>query len=194
MGKVKEQKPIGRIWLVQRLNKVICSKGDSPLAKLVNANPFAFGGGLLHGGLSDKAFDLLSQIFRFDYMGAAEFEWGAVPKALQHIAKNRKQYIAYTLDVRTRNKNTGTVYVICPEENKGYISDWIKKKAYDEYGKSGRGTKEAVLLDSVLDGVEYSRDLKGWLELDTGFFFFVDKDMFNQVCQLFEIKKNEVPA
>ena len=39
-----------------------------------------------NGGLSSEAMDLIRGIWAFDYMGAAEFEFGAVPKALQKIA------------------------------------------------------------------------------------------------------------
>jgi hypothetical protein len=49
-------------------------------------NPFSFGGGLRNGGLSQEAMDLIRGIWSFDYMGSAEFEFGAVPEALNAIA------------------------------------------------------------------------------------------------------------
>lgn len=50
-------------------------------------NPFNFGGGLKNGGLSEDAMKLLRPIFSFDYMGAAEYEFGEVPRAMQKVAK-----------------------------------------------------------------------------------------------------------
>ena len=64
---------------------------DHPMADLHTAhylqrlvspgmNPFSFGAG--GGGISAEAKELLSNLFWFDYMGAAEYEFGAVPSAL----------------------------------------------------------------------------------------------------------------
>ena len=68
--------------LVQRLKK--------PFMKLGMAirNSFAFGGGFKDGGLNPEAAALLGEIFSFDYMGAAEYEFGAVADAFKTIAKS----------------------------------------------------------------------------------------------------------
>lgn len=66
-------------YLVQRLVKPL--KEESMLTALGNA--FAFGGGYKNGGLSDEAFNMIKRIFRFAYMGYAEYEFGEVPKALE---------------------------------------------------------------------------------------------------------------
>ena len=71
-----------RSWLVQRLGK--------PYKRGLlggKDNPFSFGGGFKNGGLSDEAMDLIRGIWSFDYMGAAEYEFGAVPAALNTIAQ-----------------------------------------------------------------------------------------------------------
>ena len=81
-------------WLIQRLNKPY---GENPFG--LKDNPFAFGGGLVNGGLSHEAMDILRGIFSFDYMGAAEFEFGAVPKALQTIAANAGNMIAFSFNI-----------------------------------------------------------------------------------------------
>ena len=65
-------------YLVQRLKKPYKGNAD---------NPFNFGGGLLRGGMNEEAYRALNQIFTFDYMGSAEFEFGAVPKAIDVIAE-----------------------------------------------------------------------------------------------------------
>lgn len=70
-------------YLIQRLEKP--HKTDHPWMK-ENGNPFAFGGGLLRGGLSKEGFALIRDLWEFDYMGASEFEWGAVPSALKAMA------------------------------------------------------------------------------------------------------------
>ena len=52
-------------------------------------------------------------------------------------------------------------------------------------GKNISGeTKESVSLDTAFDNKYYL----GWLELDNGFFFFIDDEMYKNTAKLFEIK------
>ena len=186
-------------YLIQRLKTPFESEG---LAKgLVNA--FAFGGGLVNGGLSKEAMELLGDIFRFDYMGSAEFEWGAVPKALSKIADSIESYIAFGEDVKYKYRQyyygrkkdpedlsgKAKVYIICLKDDKEEVVDRIKKFAVNH---KDCFTKERVCLDEVLSGSsEYNKDLGGWLELDNGYFFFTDKEMYAKTCRLFGIETKE---
>jgi len=74
--------------LVQRLTVV------SPDGRL---NPFSFGGGLSGGGLTYDAISYLP--FHFDYMGAAEYEWGAVPDCLQTLATNASDLVQTSIKI-----------------------------------------------------------------------------------------------
>ena len=77
-----------RSYLIQRLNKPIKIEGNGLLATL-QKNPISFGGGLRNGGFPQKAMDILRKVFEFDYMGSAEFEYGAVPEALAAIQDSK---------------------------------------------------------------------------------------------------------
>ncbi|MDO8604191.1 MAG: hypothetical protein Q7K40_02205 [bacterium] len=59
----------------------------------------AFGGGLKHGGLSEKAWEIISAICSFDAMGASEFEMGALPEAIQKLNDGFMNLEAYPLTV-----------------------------------------------------------------------------------------------
>ena len=167
-----------KIWLVQRLKRPF-KDGD--------ANPFAFGIGGKSGGLTDETLKLVSKIFRFDYMGSAEFEWGAIPKALQRIWDDITKE-AFEIIVKTKEGKTGTVYVICGEAIAKDVTDWIQRKAYDNYDKLYR-TKEGVRLQDAINNPGKEDDkpfgVCGWLELDNGFFFFTDKEMFENTKKFF---------
>ena len=177
-------------WLVQRLEKP--SKGLGAFKD----NPFSFGGGLKNGGLSDDAMDLLRGIFSFDYMGAAEFEFGAVPAAIQKIAKNIKHYSTYVITIplnqvepsgRDKSKPGGDrlVYVIGSAEDLPEIEKRIRGWAKKPY----RSLKCGTMLNRALRPYdEWDSNVCGWLELDNGFFFFTDKEMFEKVAALFEVE------
>lgn len=168
-----------QFWLVQRLKKPYKDDG---------ANPFSFGAGLKNGGLSKEAMDIIKDAFRFDYMGSAEFEWGAVPKALGRIWDDKTKTISEIV-VETKEKKSGTIYIICGSAVVKDAEDWIKHKAYDEYDKQYL-TKERVGLQDAINSVynaddSFGSSICGWLELDTGCIFFIDKGMFDNTKKIF---------
>ncbi len=161
-------------WLIQRLLK--------PREGWEN-NPFNFGGGFKNGGLSDNAMNLIKGIFEFDYMGAAEFEWGAVPEALNIIAKSASTNSLTKGSFKPSRKYTKLVYYICQKEHEEYVKNFIKSLLKPKSPM----LKEMTLLDAVIEDKEYCRKYCGWLELDNGFFFFTDKDMFEKTSKLFSV-------
>jgi hypothetical protein len=190
-----ERSDMRRSYLVQRLNK---PAGQTFLGMV--DNPFAFGGGLKNGGLSDEAMGLLRGVFSFDYMGAAEFEFGAVPEALHMLAKaaGRKVLTAYSFtiplsevepDWRDRKKTApdgeGTVYVLCRADQADEVTARIQGWARKDY----QGLKESTQLPRALRPAEdgWQPSTAGWLELDNGFMFFTDRDMWAATCALFGV-------
>ena len=173
-------------WLVQRLNKPYETEND--MTKLANA--FSFGGGLKNGGLSKEAMQLLSPLFSFDYMGSAEFEFGAVPETMSKIVKNRKDYIEFSKAVKYQYKDwstgkiakgTSDVYIICNRADKNEVIERIENFAI---GK-GNHTKEGVNLDRALSNAKYSEKYIGWLELDNGYLFFRNEETGKKTAELF---------
>ncbi|GAA1436434.1 hypothetical protein GCM10009616_36200 [Microlunatus lacustris] len=191
-----------RSWLVQRLQKPI----EGRHGELVNA--FAFGGGYKNGGLSDEAMTYLRPILRFDYMGSAEFEFGAVPEAFQRVARYASggSLKASTLSIplhlakpgwrvpKGAPKPTGeaVIYVLCNDDDTEGIHERI-----DEWATGREQLKETTRLSAVLlpaEREEWQPDTCGWFELDNGFLFFTDRDMWQQVCTLFGVTAEELAA
>lgn len=178
-----------RSWLIQRLTKPRDGFGRQV------SEAFAFGGGLRNGGLSDDAMTLLRGIFAFDYMGASEFEWGAVPKALQGMAAGRLAATAIDVaakreDWRTRTlyEDVKPVYVVCAlqdvDEVHGRIRTWAASDRQEM-------KEQPRIAESLLPSQDWHSDVQGWLELDNGFAFFADRSMWESFCAVFGVK---VPA
>lgn len=182
-----------RSWLVQRLHKP-----PRTTSVLGVDNPFAFGGGYKNGGLSDEAMGLLRGIFSFDYMGAAEFEFGAVPEALQAIAKSAKRLTAFSFPITlakvapnwrdkeaTAPEGIAVIYVLCPGEWADDVQHRIEAWAGEDYN---RELKEPLHLGSTLRPFnEWDGRTVGWLELNNGFMFFTDRDMWAKTAALFGV-------
>lgn len=144
-------------------------------------NPFAFGGGYKNGGLSDDAMSLFKQFFSFDYMGAAEYEFGEIPKCLKSIAANRDNYAAFETVI-----NKTPVYVLCHKDLFDQVKIRLQKLSKGKiYTKGHCGLDQAVGLNSFTPK-EKCRYI-GWLELDNEFFFFTSKKAFDGVCQIFGV-------
>lgn len=181
-------------WLIQRLTKSYSGK----MGDLVNA--FSFGGGLKNGGLSDEAMGLLSSIFAFDYMGAAEFEFGALPETLRKfaVAAEEGQVGVHTLQLKPSKvkkpynwpkgeklKSVPPLYILAKKEDIPEICDRIAGWAEKPYGDLKEGTRlDAALIPQH----DWDHRLIGWLELDNGFFFFKDREAFTKTCELFGVQ------
>lgn len=207
---------IERPWLIQRLQEPMrVPENANPILKAMAAGaagPFSFGGGYVRGGLTEEANKILGEIFSFDYMGSAEFEFGAVPKALSELVKDQKDLVAFemTVDMEDvepnlrrkyprlnskgkkeilpeRPKGTKPVYVLCRRGHLDAVTNTVRALAK---GESVFGLKEYCGLSEALDPLEKSGRLAvGWLEIDNGYFFFTDKEMFKKTALLFTGKE-----
>lgn len=180
--------------LVQRLCEPVRTK-DNALSKLHRV----LGGGMV--GLKEEAWDLLDPIFRIDYMGAAEFEFGAIPKTLGSLAEDNLvsgQMTVAAKDIQSKmwRKKTPepqdrTVYYLCRADHADAIEQRIRDLAKDTF----RLKEMSYVPEALNPADEYEKKYIGWLELDNGFFFFVDETAWRETCKLFgaEVEDVEVP-
>jgi len=173
-------KDMKRSYLIQRLQK--------PLGY---DNPFSFGGGLKNGGINEENMEMINKVFSFDYMGAGEFEFGAVPESLKEIMENISDFVSGSMTTHWKTlrwktgetvKGDSKVYFLCHKDHRKEVKKRIAGWAMDR-NISGH-TKCGVRLHSSFD----DQTCHGWFELDNGFFFFTDKTMFENTCKLFGVK------
>ena len=157
-------------YLVQRLL--------SPIGKF---NPFSFGAGR-NGGLSKEAVKIVSEIWEFDYMGRGEFEFGAIPKALYRIG----DYASRSKAVIGKIELAKSVFYLCESNEKNEVEKVIKKIANNK-----QNLLERAYLSEVIAGHKDYQNYMGWLELNNGFIFFTDREMFDKTLNLFRISQLE---
>lgn len=172
LDKLELRKEMKSTHLIQRLEK--------PRGFI---NPFSFGGGLRNGGMSAKAMDILKTIMSFDYMGSAEFEWGAVPAAFEFIAKQAAEN-----NIRVYSMKVNNIYIYClfPIQYFEEVYTRIKQLIEDEH--KFRLQEHCGLKDVIYPNARYTSSTVGWIEIDNGFMFFTDFEMYQNVCKLFGIK------
>lgn len=191
-----------RTQLVQRLKAPIDD------LDVFGDDPFVNAGGVRNWGLSQEAMKLLKGIVVFDYMGASQFEWGAVPKGLTEVANHAQEnaLIGFVMLLplseveRTffeeRNEppeGNGKVWVICRKEDAQEVSRRIRAWAADDHDLRGKNSddpqwwlQEPTRLNAALrPSPSWPSDICGWIELDNGFFFFTNESMYDKIRQLF---------
>lgn len=191
--------PIGewnQPWLIQRLNKPFGD--DRDLADKI----FAFGGGLRNGGLTKEAVDLLQEIFTFDYMGSAEYEYGSVRRALSSIVATIPELSTSSFEIdmgdvvvekweqrhfkKTKKGVKKIVYLLAKKSHHEPAEKYIRTLAGKE---PARLKEQACFRNAILEPSDPKEDWRkqtqGWLDLDNCLFFFTDKDMFERTTALF---------
>jgi len=143
---------------------------------------------------------LIRGVFSFDYMGAAEFEFGAVPAALQTMDQRRLDLRASSIEIplsqvathwrkkanATPPSGQATVYLLAPGEWIEEVDRRVRRWAADGWQER---LKESTRLSGALRPVEkWDSETRGWLELDNGFMFFVDEKMWRSCCALFGVR------
>jgi hypothetical protein len=185
-------------YLVQRLRK-------APQSEFLAKAEQVFGGGML--GLGAEAWKILQAIFSIDYMGAAEYEFGTIPRVIKGMAEDAANLRAFQVVIsakdvepnwaRGRPARTAkgkprkkqpvippisdrTVYVLARESQRAEIPAMLRLLASNKQRlKCGSRFPEA--LDPV---EERDSEVCGWLELTNGFFFFLDQDMWQKTTRL----------
>jgi len=116
----------------------------------------------------------MDQLWSMDYMGSAEFEFGALPKSLKRVCRRLDEYQTYTLKEFKRPDTDEAVRVFCLPEQLDEITEGIRGLLESEYPKLRM--KEHARFYSNFHGTEdeYFRT-EAWWEIESDFFFTVGK-------------------
>lgn len=106
-----------------------------------------------------------------DYMGAAEFEWGAIPKAYRRILG---QYYQYSLNVTDLVTTGGVPFCLyCRDDRYDVILSAIKVYLKEHYQLKERSNMHAHFEPIPTDKWEWSRKHHKY-ELQTNFWWCID--------------------
>lgn len=142
-------------------------------------------------GLVGETADIIGHIMDFQYMGSAEFEWGALPKSLEYAIRYAKDddYVSCEIDVFSHNSNIHPVFYICHKDMEEQVVSWIIKAAKNLHPrcKEGVGLQNSIDNKDKHDPQMRSFVTVGWYDLENRFWFFTDRKMFLDVKRLFGV-------
>lgn len=111
----------------------------------------------------------LDAILQFDYMGSAEFEFGALPASLTKIRENNSEYELFSLRVHGLKDRIVSVY--CKVSDREGVIDAINKLADNEFH-----LKEYSGFDRWFKGNKSTWQSNFWWDIDNDFMFWSTGD------------------
>ncbi|RXZ78118.1 hypothetical protein EBB07_29125 [Paenibacillaceae bacterium] len=132
----------------------------------------------------------IDSLIRFDYMGSAEFEWGALPKSINRITKDWDNYRVVGTGIKDKKKRE--LFTIC---NKNRVEDTLA--CIDHVSKTPYGYKEWCDMGWSLSTIEniFSQPSSGyndfWWDIENDWMACVGIDRINQVKYAVELTVNE---
>ena len=153
-------------YLIQRLKEPIG-----------HPNPFSLFPG--QSGLRELTEQNIAQIWSWDYMGATEFEGGIINDAIRNISYYSLEHRAVT---GTQDLAGKEIFYLCKREDEQEVNKRIAELYRNE---EGLGLKRPTRFKEALEGDDRYNRLKGWLDLENYFMFFIDRTMYEKTLNLF---------
>lgn len=117
----------------------------------------------------DRDKNGIDGLLSFDYMGSAEFEFGALPKSLERIRNNDVQYNLCELTF----ENGKTVNVFCKQKDFTDMPDILENLVKNCYH-----LKEYCDLDYFVNGVDGHNDF--WWDIQNDYMFWKKNEKFTE--------------
>ena len=116
----------------------------------------------------------LDSIVNLDYMGASEYEWGAMPESLARIRKNIDNYTY--LDVPIKKL---TVTVFCKSENKSDVKKYLTDLANGEMRTKNGNYFDWYVQSENKNDFSYVRNaVNFWWDIENDLMFWIKSPDF----------------
>ena len=107
----------------------------------------------------------IDKLLGFDYMGSAEFEFGALPASLKRIRAEIKDYVQFQYSFKKHPAKVVTVH--CKKEEQDAVCEILEQLALDKIR-----LKERCDLPKFISDETNSWDNDFWWDIDNDFMFW----------------------
>jgi len=113
----------------------------------------------------------IDSIVKFDYMGSAEFEWGALPKSLDNIRENIKDYIYFNITIGDKS-----ITVFCKNSQESEVEEYL-----NGLSKNEMRLKEYSDFNNYIFPSEYfSSETDFWWDIENNLMFWKEDENFQE--------------
>lgn len=99
----------------------------------------------------------IDKLVRWEYMGSAEFEFGALSESLQRIRKEISKYDLFPFE---KTSNGHPVYLFCKKDQKDEIFVELNRLKTEKYCRLKEYIKFSVWFDSRMNHIPSRKELK----------------------------------
>jgi len=111
----------------------------------------------------------IDSLVRFDYMGSAEFEWGALPKSLKRIREELNDYTYLDIPIKER-----VVTVFCKNSQKSEMKQYLTDLAERKFR-----LKEFAAFNEFVNDSGYFKDrFNFWWDIENDLMFWKKDNEF----------------
>lgn len=145
-----------------------------------HANPSPLAPGDIRSlGFPAELSETMARIYNFDFMSTEDSMWEKVPAGfvMAHTSIRDGKYDEKTVDIAVGTSRQ-TVYILAPKE----FMDQSVQFVTEEGIRPHEGLPNPTKFQQAVSG-DRPR-LCGWLDIESGFFFFIDKTMFEGTKKL----------
>lgn len=122
----------------------------------------------------------IDSLISFEYMGSAEFEWGALPKSLRRIIEDGNGRYGFVEIPEIKNSNAESAFAYCLLSEENDVREAIQHLSKNDYGY-----KESAMMASYINnGENYRYSSNFWWDIENDFFvlFGEEKRVMLQVA------------
>lgn len=113
----------------------------------------------------------IDSILMFDYMGSAEFEFGALPKSLKRIRESIDNYIYLTLKIKDKS-----IRIFCKSDYENLIEEYLINLSINKFR-----LKEFSGFNSYINQEgHFKDDYHFWWDIDYDIMFWIDDSDFEK--------------
>jgi len=110
----------------------------------------------------------IDSLVSYDYMGAAEFEFGALGKALEKFSKITDAYRVFAIDSIRRLSDNSRLFVYCHSDFEE-IEKFLEINSKNPYHKDYH-LHEQTYLNHVVDGDRFFGNIDFWWDIENNWF------------------------
>jgi hypothetical protein len=164
-------------------------------------------------GFSPEFLKMIDEVMCFDYMGSAEFEWGALPKAFRAYAEELEKGNITTqtlsleclkpdyiwppeIEDKIPDSKFADIYIIAPKKLMDKVIYFVETLGIEEPRlKELSKFRNAVFAEDVLKHTDHASGKRtvGWFDIKNLFFFFRDKEMFDNMKIISGLERPPAP-
>lgn len=114
----------------------------------------------------------VDKFFRFDYMGSAEFEWGALPRAIKQMREHLAETAVEIRRIDLAGASKPWVWFVGAPPDAGQAVAWVTDQVQSD--RKIRMKEASYFADAM--ATPHLADIQGWWSLNDKWCVFLKKD------------------